>query len=82
MRSRARDSEVFGFIKEAMPTASVEEQLQATHECWEFIDAIWAIADRLVSEREAIEREEQQLPHHQETTLREPSPQLPPLLPE
>ena len=52
MRKRARDTEVPAIVETAMPNASFEELLQATFEFWQFFDALWAIADRLVTERE------------------------------
>lgn len=56
MKSLARDTEVATYIEASMPDASPEEKLQASFEFWQFFDAIWAIADRLVSERENASR--------------------------
>jgi hypothetical protein len=52
MRKLHRDSEVLKIIEDTMPGAKYEEQMQATHEFWQFFDAVWAIADRLLTERE------------------------------
>lgn len=54
MRKLARDNEPVAFIEAKMPNASLEQKLQASFEFWQFFDALWAIADRLVSEREGI----------------------------
>jgi hypothetical protein len=53
MNEQDRDTEILPIIERAMPDATHEEKLQATFELWEFFDAIWAIADRLVTEEEA-----------------------------
>ena len=53
MKSLASDTEVQAIIEAKMADASPEEKLQASFEFWQFFDAIWAIADRLVSERES-----------------------------
>ena len=52
MRQLARDTEVVAFIETKMPDASPEEKLQAAFEFWQFLEAIWSIADRLVTERQ------------------------------
>ena len=52
MRRLHRDTEVLKIIEDKMPNATHEEQMQATYEFWQFFDALWVIADRLVSERE------------------------------
>ena len=52
MKSLARDTEVVALIEAKMPDASPEEKLQASFEFWQFFDALWAIADRLVTKRE------------------------------
>jgi hypothetical protein len=52
MRQRERDTEILPVVEQTMPDATPEEKLQATFELWEFFDAIWAIADRIVTERE------------------------------
>ena len=52
MKSLARDTEVVALIEAKMPNASPEEKLQASFEFWQFFDALWVIADRLVAERE------------------------------
>ena len=52
MRKLHLDTEVLKIIEDKMPDATHEEQMQATYEFWQFFDALWAIADRLVTERE------------------------------
>lgn len=52
MRKLARDTEVLAIVETAMPNATHEEKLQVTFEFWQFFDALWAIADRLVTDRE------------------------------
>ena len=51
MRKLARYTEVLAVVETEMPNASLEEKLEATFEFWRFFDAVWAIADRLVSEQ-------------------------------
>ena len=51
MKSLARDTEVIALIEASMPDASPAAKLHASFEFWQFFDAIWAIADRLVTER-------------------------------
>ena len=52
MRKLARYTEVLAIIEATMPDATHEEKLQASFELWQFFDAIWVIADRLVTEEE------------------------------
>ena len=52
MRKLAKDTEIVAFIEVRLPDASPEEKLHASFEFWQFFDALWAIADRLVTKRE------------------------------
>ena len=52
MRKLARHTEVLAVVETAMPDASLEEKLEAGFELWRFFDAIWTVADRLVTEEE------------------------------
>jgi hypothetical protein len=57
MTKPSRYREVAALIETAMPHASHEEKLQASFEFWEFFDAIWAIADRQITEAEHARNE-------------------------
>ncbi|MEX8519028.1 MAG: hypothetical protein AB3X44_10995 [Leptothrix sp. (in: b-proteobacteria)] len=52
MKQQDRDTEILAFIEAKMPDATIEEKLLVTHEFWQFFDALWAVADRLVTEVE------------------------------
>jgi len=62
MRTPARYTEILPIVEQTMPDATHEEKLQATFELWEFFDAIWAIADRRVTEREEAQAARDKLP--------------------
>lgn len=54
MKKAARDTEILDLVEEMMPTAARDEKLLASYHLWEFFDAIWLIADRVIGERETL----------------------------
>lgn len=50
----AHDIKTLELIESGMPGASPDQVRQATEEFWLFFDALWAIADRVVAEKEAL----------------------------